>query len=152
MTRGWTPEIEGPLFGGEPKPTETRADQIFQAFAKFHRKNPQVWRMFCDYASRARRAGRTVYSARTIISVLRFELDLETDTDEPVKINDHFSPYYGRMYLATHPEAGDFFQLRKRISEREGAHAHDEQVFNLGPAGAEDDLLRELISLAEEAR
>ncbi len=126
----------------------SRADQIFERFVRFHRANPRFWLLFCQFADNMRRI-RPHYSARAIFQRVRWEMDLATEKpdNDGVELNDHYSPYYARMYLATHPAAKDFFELRKRTSEDRSAYKTDLAAYHTGPADDEDDLmdvLREL--------
>lgn len=144
------PGIDGPLFSGGngTPPVESRADQIFAAFRRFHKKNPGVWRAFREYADLLRAGGREHYSSRTIVAVLRFNSDLKT-TDADCKINNNFSVYYGRMYLAVTPEAGEFFKLRHRISTEKEAYDTDVEFFDPGEPGDETRLTEQLRRLAD---
>jgi len=130
--------------------SKSRADQIFERFVEFHQANPNVWSLFCHFADDMRKT-QDHYSARAIFERVRWEIDYTVKTDnDPLKINDHCSPYYGRMYLATHPEAEGFFQLRKRTSEDRSAYKIDLAFFHTGPAVDEESLMERLKTLAED--
>jgi hypothetical protein len=95
----------------------TRQDEIREHFARFHLAHPQVWMRFAHHVRRLKDRGATHYSARTLISVIRFERDLEfRDWETGLRVNDHFSPYYGRLWEIAHPEDRGFFSKRKLIS------------------------------------
>ncbi len=81
----------------------TRADQIFERFCKFHRANPDAWRLFCKFTDEMR-YHQSKWSARAVLHRMRWESALSTAGDSVFKISDHFSVYYARMYLATHPK------------------------------------------------
>lgn len=127
----------------------TRADQIYARFVAFHRANPQVWVLFQRYADEARRAGFHTYSSYSIIERIRWHVAMETRSMDGLKINNDFRPYYARMYLATHPAAGGFFEMRCRTSARRPACARDQAVAPSAPPGDEGDLLDALAQLAD---
>lgn len=86
--------------------------EVLNRFKKFHKENPQVYEEFVNTAKRMKRTGRTRYSARTIIEVLRWTRDIGT-TGEVFKINDDYVPIYVRLLIHNYPEFNGFFELRK---------------------------------------
>ena len=89
-----------------------------KAFYKFHRENPSVYVLFKQFAADARRAGHLKFSARTILHRIRWETSVVTREDarnpktgKQLKINDHHSPYYSRMYMEEQGCPG-FFETR----------------------------------------
>lgn len=122
----------------------TRAEQVFRRFARFHLANPHVYACWAGHADAMREAGRDFYSANAITRRVRWDMDLETDTDEGVKINDAYSPLYARLYMIDRGAAG-FFRTRHRRTEDRPPHAVDLAVFNSGPTGPEEGwLIRDL--------
>jgi len=134
---GMTLTARDPLHGAPA----TRAEQIFAAFAEFHRANPSVWFLFEKYALEMASV-RAHYSANAIFERLRFHLDLEIKQQgygEAVKLNNNFRALYARLFAVAHPEHAEFFRNRKRTSEAVPAHKEDIQVFNAGPPGDEEE-------------
>ncbi len=87
-------------------------------FADWLQANRHVWDRFKEEADKIRRRGRTHYSARTIIEVLRHESAL-ADAGKEFKINDHNTPDLARLYMLTTPGMSAFFSTRVlRNSER----------------------------------
>ena len=92
--------------------------QFRHDFAPWLAQNGHVWARFEQEAHKIRARGRTHYSARTIVEVLRHESVL-SEADSTFKLNDHNTPDLARLYLLTHPDAGDFFATRVlKASER----------------------------------
>ena len=89
--------------GGDSGPLE--------AFEAFHAENPHVYKLFKRFAFRVIAAGRRRYSARTIWHRMRWHADFET-TDDEYKLNNNHSPYYGRLFMADHPEHDGLFATR----------------------------------------
>lgn len=81
--------------------------------------NFQVWIRFMREADKLRDRGRTHYSARTIIEVLRHESAL-ADSDPDRKINDHCIPNLSRLYMLLTTGAQGFFETRALANQRGG--------------------------------
>jgi len=129
---------------------KSRADQIFERFAEFHKANPRVWILFCRFADEMREF-KDHYSARATFERVRWEIDYTVNPDHDcLKMNDHCVPYYGRMYLATRPTAEGFFELRKRTSEDRNAYKTDLTFYHTGSAVDEERLMERLKMLASE--
>jgi len=111
-----------------------RQEQILNHFARFHRANPQVWKRFCHHVRRLTLRGAEHYSARTIISVIRFERDLESmDIATGFHVNNNFSPYYARMWEIRHPDRPRFFSKRRLISKQKPSRARELTIDDVQP-------------------
>lgn len=94
------------------------ADTFRDGFADWLADNRHVWRAFEREADKVWARGRTHYSARTIVEVLRHETAL-TDTGAEFKLNDHNTPDLARLYRLAHPDRAGLFETRvQRASER----------------------------------
>jgi len=91
------------------------ANKWERMFWIYHDQNPQVFKRFDQMATDMFLRGRRRYSACTIISVIRFEFDLQADDPNSVfKINQNYAGYYARLLLQLMPELPDtFFELRQ---------------------------------------
>ena len=83
-----------------------------EKFEQFHHENPHIYEKFVFYTMQAINAGRTRYSARTIIERIRWHTTIESN-DPDFKINDHWPPFYVRMFEQDYPEHTGFFEKRK---------------------------------------
>ncbi len=126
--------------------SDSRADQIFDAFAKFHRANPQVWKLFARFSLEIIGSGRDHYSSSAVVERIRWHVDMQT-SDEEVKINNNFRAYYARMFHIAYPQHDGFFRNRKRVSEGQAASPRDQQYFDSGNPGNESRLDAKLSSL-----
>lgn len=135
------------LLTGPPGSARTRADQIFERWATFHKATPIVYQLFRKMADRAREIFKT-YSSRTIFGNVRYSLDLRHSEGAP-KLNDHYSTYYARLYMVDRNCPG-FFETRKRTSEDVPAYKTDLTFHHTGPAGDEETLLAKLRELLED--
>lgn len=81
-------------------------------FEKFDEANPFVWELFVKFTMELIRAGRTRYSADSILHRIRWETAVKT-TDETFKINNNFSAFYARKFMSVFTMYDGFFELRK---------------------------------------
>jgi hypothetical protein len=91
--------------GGEPA-------RLWAEFERWHDANPHVWSMFVRFAFDAISAGRARFSARDIIHRIRWYTDVEMRAIDDFKINDHWSPYYARIFRRTYPQYTELFEFR----------------------------------------
>lgn len=83
-----------------------------RAWQQFDRAHPEVYSRFVMLVRAARATGHRRYSARTIIENIRWHYTVNERRDGGFKINDHFSPFYVRKFIAENPEFSGFFELR----------------------------------------
>ena len=122
---------------------KTRADQILDSFEVFHFHNPNVWALFKQFALQAIASGRERYSSDCVCHRIRWHTAIETRGEE-VKINDHYTAYYARLFHLAYPEHSGFFKNRKLISENVNAFESDIKVFNAGECSQEESILKRL--------
>ena len=82
------------------------------SFLRFHKANPEVYRLFCAFTKQLIGAGRRSYSADAVLHRIRWHTAVETK-GEPLKINDHYSSLYARLFMMHHGEYSGFFELRR---------------------------------------
>lgn len=93
------------------------AERAARAWRAFHNANPQVWDLFERFALELVAAGRRHAGARMIWERMRWEILLTTRGDVEFKLNDHWPPFYARLFLEQHPELGDFFETRTALAD-----------------------------------
>lgn len=82
-------------------------------FADWLEKNAKVWDAFAVEADKIWSRGRRRYSARTIGEYLRHESALrEAPNEHGWKLNDHWWPDLGRLYMLAHPDRDGLFERR----------------------------------------
>ena len=81
-------------------------------FLKYHRNHPEIWDNFERLALEVISKGKTKWSARAIFNVLRYEFEIKSTLGEDFKINDHYSPYYARVFHFKYPEYDGFFTVK----------------------------------------
>jgi hypothetical protein len=85
-------------------------------FERFHENNPHIYVLFKRFAFEAINAGRKHFSARMILHRIRWYTMVET-SDTEYKVNDHHSPYYGRLFMKEFPAHDGFFRTRFIVGE-----------------------------------
>lgn len=121
---------------------QTRADQIFEKFAEFHRANPRVWELFKAYTFDAVITGREHYSAKAIFERIRWHVDIELESGD-LKLNNNFTAYYARMFHVEYPGHDGFFRNRFRTSEEKPIN---KGTINVSPPADEEDDLDDKIN------
>jgi hypothetical protein len=92
-----------------------------RAFEEFDRANPRVYELLCQFADRAISAGRMRLGAKLIWERLRWEIYVESVSNDDFRLNNNHTAYYARKWLRDHPEYPEFFETRIVKGER-GAH------------------------------
>lgn len=82
-------------------------------FAEWHEANPHVWLLFVRFTFQALQTGRGHYSARDIVHRIRWHTNVELASVDEFKINDHWSPYYARVFMACYPAHASIFETRE---------------------------------------
>lgn len=95
---------------------------LLRRFLAFHRENPHVYRLLEQFALDAARAGRRHFGAKAIFERVRWELSVETRSDDGLKLNNSAAAYYSRLFRLHHPEHADLFEVRALG----GGHASEE--------------------------
>lgn len=86
---------------------------IQERFEQFDAQNPHVFKMFISYARQAKARGYEKFSAKAIFERLRWYINMETETDEPFKLNNSHTALYARKAIKEYPEFEGFFELRE---------------------------------------
>jgi hypothetical protein len=84
---------------------------IEDRFNDFHATNPEVYRLFDRFTREVIKQGHPRFSADAILHRIRWETTVVTRGDQ-FKINDHFSAYYARTWMAANPKHDGFFATR----------------------------------------
>ena len=100
---------------------ELTGESIRESFEKFNKENPLVYDTFKQMALNAIQSGRDKLSSKLIINVIRWEYYLKTD-DQNFKINDSFTSYYARHFIAEFPHHADKFATRKLRNEEDAPY------------------------------
>lgn len=84
----------------------------FDRWCEFHRDNPDIFRLFVQFAKQAKAAGRERYGAHAIGERIRWHVMVETRSADGFKVNDHHWPYYSRLAMLTEPDLVGVFERR----------------------------------------
>lgn len=95
-------------------PPPQRALTAKERFEQFHRANPQVYELVCQYARQAKARGHERYSLKTIWCLIRFEEDTRATKDGGFVLNDLFTSHYARLVMRQEKDLENFFELRER--------------------------------------
>jgi hypothetical protein len=96
-------------------------------------------------------AGFENHGAGAVFERMRWHVNIETRSEDGLKLSNDFRAYYARMFHAAYPNHDGFFRNRKRRSEDIPAFKHDGSFVNNDPPSMlEDHLLEQLRKLVEE--
>lgn len=94
--------------------------QNWQArFDRFDKANPHVYELFERYTWQVIRSGKKNFSSSQVLGRMRWYVAFETDEPE-FKINQNYSTYLGRKFMALNPDYKGFFRLRAIGESRDG--------------------------------
>lgn len=99
---------------------QAHKSQFRADFPAWLAENAHVFHAFCREADRIWHRGRSHYSARTILEVLRHESAL-SDTDPQFRLNNNSAPDMARLYTLLHPERVGFFETRHQFGSARAA-------------------------------
>tara|TARA_B100000963_G_C22628321_1_gene673527 strand:- start:1085 stop:1492 length:408 start_codon:yes stop_codon:yes gene_type:complete len=122
---------------------KTREQEMREQCEAFHKKHPEVWRLFVRFTQELIAAGHRHYSAKGIFERIRWEQDVVKpqwkedgfvgsgciNGGQPVsyakkqhfKLNNNYSSFYARRFMTMFPDHGGFFRTRKRKSANQAA-------------------------------
>jgi hypothetical protein len=95
---------------------EHPATRIEERFWRFHAENPHVYFLFDRFTREIIKRGYDQHSARDVVHRIRWETNIVTN-DRDFKINDHYSPYYGRLWMRNNPVYDGLFRFRRLRNE-----------------------------------
>lgn len=84
--------------------------------ADFHELNPHVYRLLVHYARVARDRGRNRVGIELLWNRMRWDLMLETESNDEYKLNQNLKAWYARRIMLHEPDLKGIFELRTRLS------------------------------------
>ena len=84
--------------------------KIKARFDRFNQANPQFYQLFTRYALQLIAAGHGRLSSKMIVERIRFELMVQK---EPLSINNSYTPYLARKFMADFPNHDGVFETRE---------------------------------------
>lgn len=94
---------------------------IQHAFEIYDVQNPKIWELFKKFAlqilEKRKHKAKNKTSAKLIIERIRWEIYVETISDDGYKINDAWSSRYARKFADEFPEHATLFNYRSLRSE-----------------------------------
>lgn len=87
-------------------------------FERFDAANPMVWELFVKFSRTALRAGRKALSSKLIVERIRWEVYVTTKSEDEFKINNNWTAFYARKFMARYPEYKGFFRTRSSGADK----------------------------------
>lgn len=83
-----------------------------EKFERFHDANPDVYRIIVEHAREWRAAGKGKLGMSLLFGIVRWVIALRTQGD-PLRINDHYVPYYSRLIMWQEVDLRELFDTRR---------------------------------------
>ena len=116
------------------KSSVNRLEEMREQVTAYHKKHPEVWTMFEDFAFQMIERGYKNYSVNAIFERIRWEKDAGGDGITQFKIGNNYRAFYARRFMRKYPEHEGFFRTREQTSE----HRDATNMSELGPKDFRD--------------
>jgi hypothetical protein len=100
---------------------KTRHDELKLQVTTFHKEHPKVWELFCRFTHELIGRGFQHYSAKGVFERIRWETAEAKTGETSFKLNNNYSAFYARRFMATYPDRDGFFRTREQISKGSSA-------------------------------
>jgi hypothetical protein len=87
-------------------------NKIEVRFWEIHVRNPKIYERIDAQCFAMIAQGRRRYAVDAFFNTIRWDDTLAMNGEE-FKMNDHYRPYYSRLWLQNNPEHWGFFELRR---------------------------------------
>jgi hypothetical protein len=94
------------------RPKEKMPTNYWEAFEVFHADNPEVYRLFKQFAESLRNAGHKCFGAKAIMERIRWHYAIDVK-NSAFKINNNHTAYYARKLMKEDKRFSGFFKTRK---------------------------------------
>ena len=84
----------------------------WEKFKGLHRRNPAIYRSFCEISETLIGRGFSHYSAYGVMHIVRYQNHHEMSLDDGYKVSDHMTPFYARLWIRDNPEHEEFFSTK----------------------------------------
>lgn len=89
----------------------------WKAFERWDSENPDIYRLFEDYALQAINAGKRHFGAKAVAERVRWEAMIVRGKGE-FRLNNNFVAFFVRRFEERHPEHAAFFRKRRSKADR----------------------------------
>ena len=98
-----------------------RLEEMRRQVNDYHKKHPDVWKMFEEFTFQMINQGYKKYSVNAIFERIRWEKDVGGDGVTQFKIGNNYRAFYSRRFMKKYPKYEGFFRTRKQVSENKEA-------------------------------
>lgn len=93
----------------------TRHDEMRESVIAFHKKHPEIWKLFDRFTREKIKAGFEHYSVKAIFERIRWEVDVTYNKDQ-FKLNNNHPAFYARAWMRANKKHSGFFRTRAQTS------------------------------------
>ena len=87
---------------------------LAEKFEKFDSENPGVYFLFKRFANDLIKIGRKTLSAALIVERIRWEVNINTVSDDVFKLSNNHTAFYARKFMNDFPVHGEIFRTREQ--------------------------------------
>jgi len=84
----------------------------YPPFARYHRRFPDVFDLFCRFTFELIRSGHHNCGAHLVVQRLRWETAINPQRYQTFKISNCHFPFYARLFMFAYPQHDGFFRTR----------------------------------------
>lgn len=95
----------------------TRYEELEAEVQRFHKENPDVWRLFNRFAIQLIESGQEHGSVSLIFERIRWEQATVKGYFPDFKLNNNYRSFYARAFMNQRAEYRGFFRTRKQTSK-----------------------------------
>tara|TARA_R100000988_G_scaffold57008_1_gene28481 strand:+ start:365 stop:724 length:360 start_codon:yes stop_codon:yes gene_type:complete len=100
---------------------KTRKEEMREQVIAFHKKNPDVWKLFVHFTKQMIDKGYEHYSVNAIFERIRWEKDVGGDGVNSFKLNNNYRAFYARRFMNMYKQYEGFFRIREQKSDSKDA-------------------------------
>lgn len=93
-------------------------DAIQETFLNFHAENPFVYSTLVRLAQEVKAKNKLKWSIKALWEVMRWELEVKTDSLSEFQLNNNFPSRYARLIMEQEPNLAGMFNIRLLGFER----------------------------------
>lgn len=97
---------------------KTRYEEMREQVQAYHKKHPEVWELFCEFAFQMIHRRYKHYSAKAVFERIRWEKDVGGDGVTQFKVGNNHPAFYARAFMKKYPQHDGFFRLREQTSHK----------------------------------
>lgn len=89
----------------------------FKKFKKFHKENPQVYKMVIDVAKHLKDEKYNEFGTLLLFEIVRYSPTFKKARGDDYKLNNNHKAFYSRLFLYEYPEFKSVLKIRRSSAD-----------------------------------